>query len=190
MRESTSDQILAAARQMVQTRGYNAFSYADISERVGIRKASIHYHFPTKAKLCQALAQRYRQEFMESLEQLSETVADPGERLLGFAKIYRDNLSDDRLCLCGMLAADILTLPQEVRNEIGAFFTEAEAWIAETLEAGAATGELKSPGKSAAVEARLFLAGIQGTQLAARAAGWDAEQFDAVARCSVDALRA
>lgn len=190
MRESTSDQILAAARQMVQTRGYNAFSYADISERVGIRKASIHYHFPTKANLCQSLAQSYRQEFVQNLQQISESVADPVEQLQGLARMYRDGLSEDRLCLCGMLAADILTLPPEVREEVGTFFNEVETWIAGTLESGAKAGKLKSPGKKAAVEARSLLSGLQGTQLAARAAGWEPEQFDAVADCLIDTVRA
>lgn len=190
MRESTADQILASAKQMVQTRGYNAFSYADISERVGIRKASIHYHFPTKAKLCQSLAQHYRQEFTRSLAQIEETVSDPIEQLQRFAQLYREDLNDDRLCLCGMLAADILTLPQEVQDEVGTFFSEVEAWVAGAIQRGGEAGKLKAPKDAIEAEARSLVSGLQGTQLAARAAGWGAEEFDAVTNRLIDALRA
>lgn len=190
MRESTADQILESAKQMVQTRGYNAFSYADISERVGIRKASIHYHFPTKAKLCQSLAQHYRQEVARELEQLTETVADPIEQLQKFASIYRECLSDDRLCLGGMLAADILTLPQEVQEEVGAYFGEIEAWVAKAIERGCEAGKLQSPASTLEIEARALISGLQGAQLAARAAGWDGDRFDAVANRLIDGLRA
>ena len=190
MRESTADQILASAKQMVQTRGYNAFSYADISERVGIRKASIHYHFPTKAKLCQSLAQHYRQECLRELEQIAETVADPVEQLQRLAQRYRDPLSDDSLCLSAMLAADIVTLPKEVQEEVGTFFSEVEGWVAGVIKQGVEAGKLKSSADSLEVEARALMSGLQGTQLAARAAGWDTEQFDAVASRIIDALRA
>src|SRR4051794_36242328 len=57
----TSDLILDVAQELLQTRGYNAISYQDIADRIGIRKASIHHHFPNKSDLAQALVRRYRQ---------------------------------------------------------------------------------------------------------------------------------
>ena len=171
----TSTQILDVAQELVQTRGFNAFSYADISEVVGIRKASIHYHFATKAQLGQALAKRYREEFASALEQIRETVADNYKQLIELTKIYEEALQKDRLCLCGMLSTDILTLPAEIRDEVRAFLEATETWIQETIKGGCEAGSLASETPEDA--ARALLASLIGTQLVARAGQWESGQF-------------
>ena len=55
----TREALIRTAEQLMRTRGYSAFSYADLSESVGIRKASIHHHFPTKEDLGKALVEEY-----------------------------------------------------------------------------------------------------------------------------------
>ena len=45
----TADRILDIAERLVQTRGFNRFSYADIAAELGITTASVHYHFPARA---------------------------------------------------------------------------------------------------------------------------------------------
>ena len=61
--QDTKSALLAEAEVLIRTQGYAAFSYADLSERVGIRKASIHHHFPTKELLGAALIDAYLERF-------------------------------------------------------------------------------------------------------------------------------
>ena len=45
------EQILSVAAELLQTRSFSAFSYQDLSDRLGITKAAIHHHFPSKEGL-------------------------------------------------------------------------------------------------------------------------------------------
>ena len=157
-----------AAQQMVQTRGYNAFSYADISAQLGIRKASIHYHFPSKKDLAKEIVSRYRATFRHELEQIDRSTGNYRRKLKLYAQLYLNALNDDgRMCLCGMLAAEISTLPQEVRSEVLTFFANNEMWLTRVLTEGRNDGAFTFSGDAAA-EAQLFLAGLQGAMLMAR----------------------
>jgi TetR/AcrR family transcriptional repressor of nem operon len=158
---------------MVQTRGYNAFSYADISAEVGIRKASIHYYFPSKTDLGKELVTRYRNavRLKRAVIDLEPDGAD--QKLIEYAHIYRqilrDGMADEggMLCLCGTLASDLMSLPEPLQADVRAFFTENVAWLAGVLDEGRASGVLKFDGLSL-VQAQSLLAGLEGAMLVAR----------------------
>lgn len=158
----------------MQTRGYHAFSYADISEEVGIRKASIHYYFPGKSDLGAALASRYREDFAVKVARIAAQTPGAGEQLQRYAQVFRDILRGagpfdaGRICLCGVLAAEWQGLPPAVRAQVQMFFAENEAWLAGIMEEGRAAGDLRFQGL-ASVQASAFLAGLEGAMLAARA---------------------
>jgi TetR/AcrR family transcriptional repressor of nem operon len=177
----TAERIMDAAQQMVQTRGYNAFSYADISTRVGIRKATIHYYFPSKKDLGKELAARYRATFRDQLDRISSARRDSRTKLKAYAQLYLDSLrDDDRMCLCGMLASDIGTLPEEIRREVIGFFAENETWLSKVLDEGRKAGTLGFSGP-AETEAQLLLTGFQGAMLVARSFG-DETRFRTIVR--------
>src|SRR5512140_3335683 len=101
---ATADRILDIAEELVQTRGYEAFSYADISDALGIRKASVHHHFATKAELTRTVAARYRDAFAERLRGLDRDVPDPTRRLMRYVRLFQEALrKGDHMCLYGML---------------------------------------------------------------------------------------
>ena len=102
---STSQRILDVAERLVQTRGFNGFSYADIASALTVTKASLHYHFPTKAALGKQLIERYEKTFLLALGEIDRSSADAREKLQRYARIYADVLRANRMCLCGMLAA-------------------------------------------------------------------------------------
>ncbi|MBW4638730.1 MAG: TetR/AcrR family transcriptional regulator [Gloeocapsa sp. UFS-A4-WI-NPMV-4B04] len=164
----------------MQTRGYNAFSYADISAEVGIRKASIHYYFPSKGDLGRHLVARYRQTFRKKRDQIDHKTDDSRLKLTQYIQLYLDGLQNERLCLCGMLAADFNTLPQAVPEEVKSFFADNEAWLAKVLTEGSKAGVIRCNGL-AEVEAQLLLAALQGAMLVARSRG-DISQFQAIAQ--------
>ena len=176
----TPDTILDVAQGLLQTRGYNGFSYRDIAGAVGIRTASLHYHFPSKADLGVALAARYRLRFNEALEDITGQTDDARRRLERYADLFRKTLGvDGRLCLCGMLGAEIATLPDPVMAEVNGFFRDNEAWLTDIISAGQNDGTLHSD-TPAVDQARLVLAALEGAMIVARATG-DGGRFDAVA---------
>jgi len=175
----TSDRILDTAEELVQTRGLNAMSYADISERVGITKASLHYHFPSKADLVRALVERYSTRFFAVLAELEASGADPAELVRGYADIYAGVLARGRMCLCGMLASDYATLPTEAQDDVAAFFARNEQWLEGVIREGIASGRLTDTA-SPLDAARALLAGLEGAMLVSRPFEGTA-RFDAIA---------
>jgi TetR/AcrR family transcriptional repressor of nem operon len=176
----TADLILDAAERLVQTRGFNGFSYADVSEAVGIRKASLHHHFATKADLGAALVARYRRGFEEALRSIEEGSDDARVRLERYVELYGSVLRRRRMCLCGMLAADVATLPAAMRAGVASFFGETEGWLARVLEDGRRSGSIRFEGTAASMAA-FFVSSLEGAMLLARGGG-GTKLFDAVAR--------
>lgn len=177
MEKNTAQRIADIARDIVRQRGYSAFSYADISERVGIRKASIHYHFASKDELVRHLVAEYRQTLARARERIARSSQSPGQQLLQFADLYRNGLEREQICLCAMLAADFAVLPPAIRDELSGYFSDTETWLAAVLQRGCDTaGWQCSP--DAACEARGLIAMLQGTQLLARSADDSAAAFE------------
>ncbi|QUY41963.1 TetR/AcrR family transcriptional regulator [Acaryochloris marina S15] len=169
MEKNTATQILDVAQEMVRNRGYSAFSYADISKQVGIRKASIHYHFPSKDELVKELVKRYREGMMRACDRITQSNTKPDQQMFQFAHLYRNGLEEKQICLCAMLAADYEVLPQPVRDEIQTFFHETEAWLTTLLQQGCDAQHWTCQ-PSVEQEAKGLIAMLQGAQLLARSA--------------------
>jgi len=107
--------ILDVAEKLAQTRGYNGFSYADIATQLGVTKASLHYHFRSKAELGRALIERYGRIFGAALDGIDRQTRAPRAKLRRYVELYNSVLSNERMCLCGMLAAEYATLPKPMQ---------------------------------------------------------------------------
>lgn len=101
----TSQRILHIAERLVQTCGFNGFSYADVAAEIELTKASLHYHFPTKGHLGKHLIERYERGFLEALASIDASKSESFEKLIAYVRIYTDVLPNGRMCLCGMLGA-------------------------------------------------------------------------------------
>jgi TetR/AcrR family transcriptional repressor of nem operon len=157
-----------AARKMVQARGYNSLSFRELGKEVGIKSASIHYHFPTKGDLGAALAKRYTEDGRVYLASLLEVSNDPGVWIKGYTDIFRTALVDDnRMCLCGIMAAEYDDLPDEVRVEVDGFTDVNVRWLSEVL--AVSRPEL---GKDEQLNQALAIyAAVEGAQLISRGRG-------------------
>jgi TetR/AcrR family transcriptional repressor of nem operon len=175
----TASRILDIAERLVQRRGFNGFSYADVAAELKLSKASLHYHFPGKAELGEALIGRYAARFADALEEIDRAGGDPSAKLDAYARIYADVLRDRRMCLCGMLAADYETLPKPMRDAVIRFFDDNEAWLTGVLEQGEEKGALRLSG-SANEAAQALVSGLEGALLIARPYG-DMARFQAAA---------
>jgi TetR/AcrR family transcriptional regulator, transcriptional repressor for nem operon len=182
----TSQRILDIAERLVQTRGFNGFSYADIAASLAVTKASLHYHFPSKAELGKRLIERYGQGFFEALEGIDRTGPDAREKLRRYVEIYAAVLRNKRMCLCGMLAAEYATLPKPMKDEVRRFFDQNERWLIAVLKQGQDAGEFRFTGP-ADVVARALVGSLEGAMMLARSFG-DISRFQPVADRLVAAL--
>jgi TetR/AcrR family transcriptional repressor of nem operon len=171
--------ILDVAERLAQTLGYNGFSYADIAAQLGVTKASLHYHFPTKAELGRALIERYRILFGAALEAIDEQAKGPHERLQQYVALYNSVLINERMCLCGMLAAEYATLPAPMQKALKLFFDANERWLTAVLEDGLRAGTFlfREPANE---RARVLLGALEGAMLVARSYG-NPRRFQAAA---------
>jgi TetR/AcrR family transcriptional repressor of nem operon len=175
----TAERILDVAEELVQQRGFNAFSYADVAAELGLTKASLHYHFPGKAELGHALISRYARRFALALTGIDGQAVTAADKLAAYARLYGDVLEARRMCLCGMLAAEYQTLPEPIRVAVVGFFDENEAWLEAVLAQGLDDGSLSFEGEPRDM-ARMIISGLEGAMLVARPYG-DRARFDAAA---------
>lgn len=187
-RTDTADRMLDLAEGLVQTRGFNGFSYADIASELGVTKATLHYHFPSKAELGLRLIGRYTDVFTSALTEIDARALTTPDRLRAYVDIYTAVLYKQRMCLCGMLAADYSTLPEPMKSALTRFFEANEQWLVGVLEQGRATGELQFSGDPLDV-ARLLVSSLEGAMLVARTFG-DTERFESIAARLLDDLSA
>ncbi|HSY07818.1 MAG TPA: TetR/AcrR family transcriptional regulator [Steroidobacteraceae bacterium] len=184
---STAGRVLDVAEHLMQTRGFNGFSYADISGELGISKATLHHHFATKAKLGHALIERYSDNFRAALAAIDTSNFGAPQRLERYVQLYRDVLSGKRLCLCGMLAAEYGTLPEPMQESVRHFFDANETWIAGVIAQGRRAGVFQLRGSAADV-ARMLLGALEGAMLVARPFN-DVERFSSAARVALAGLK-
>lgn len=163
----TPSRILDVAERLVQSRGFNGFSYADVAEELKITKPALHYHYAGKAELGEALITRYAARFAVALDGIDVEVAEAPAKLEAYADLYLEVLRQKRMCLCGMLAAEYQTLPKAMTKIVIRFFDDNEAWLERVLEQGRETGTLRFAG-TATEAARMIVGALEGALLVAR----------------------
>lgn len=164
MSKTSRDEILNAARLVAQAHGYTGLNIRGLADEVGIKAASIYYHFPSKAELGAAVARRYWEDTARDLELLRESEGDALKSLRRYPQIFRRSLeSGNRLCMGSFMSAEYDDLPQPVRDEVQKFADINIDWLAGQLhEAGiAASGE-------SIVRAGSIFSAVAGAQLMAR----------------------
>jgi TetR/AcrR family transcriptional repressor of nem operon len=182
----TADRMLDVAERLVQTVGFNGFSYADIAAELEITKASLHYHFATKAALGAKLVSRYHENFVAALERIRRAPSDVPHKLRDYTALYSGVLRKNRMCLCGMLASDFATLPKPMQKGVREFFDANESWLAAILEEGRAAKTLAYAGP-AAVIAQMIVSSLEGAMMVARSFN-DVARFDTAATRLLDGL--
>jgi len=181
-RSATAEQILDVAEMLIETRSYAAFSYQDISDALGITKASIHYHFASKAALGIAVVDRYAGRIDDALTQMDRDPAQSSHAMLDayIGPYLQFAGTPDRICLCGALAGEMMALPPAIRSRVDRFYRRHHAWLAGILERGAQRQEFRLPAPAAKM-AHLVLGALQGALLVKRTTGDAAQVSDVVA---------
>ncbi len=182
----TAERVLDIAERLVQVRGFSNFSYADIATELGITKASLHYHYAGKAELGQALITRYAERFNQALDEIDRERPNARAKLVAYAELYAGVLRNERMCMCGILAAEYQTLPAVMQSEVIRFFDQNQRWLAKMLKEGKSDGTLSFKGR-AEDTAQGILSTLEGAMLVARPYG-DQARFDAAVKQLVRGL--
>ena len=185
-REDTRARILDVVQDLMMERGFNAISYQDVADRVGIRKASIHYHFPTKADLGAVVMARYVDRLMQMARPVSElpreALGQAFEAFLSVLPMVAD--SPAKVCLGGVLGAEFETLAPEMQAEVRRFYNAVQDWLAALLERGRAEGAFSFAGAPHDV-ASAIVSMMEGALIIRRALADDAQL-----NAAMDAARA
>jgi TetR/AcrR family transcriptional repressor of nem operon len=184
----TRSELLDAAERLVRVRGYNGFSYRDLADRIGIKTASIHYYFPSKGDLGEALVRREREVFARTLARLDDEEGDPRRRLERFVELFRAATigCENRMCLAAMLAVEQETLPEAVGQAVRQLFEDNETWLTRLLTEGRKRRQFRFKGPPEEAARSLFST-LEGALLTARTFR-DVRRFDDVARWILDTL--
>jgi len=137
----TRDLILKVGTELLTEKGYNAFSYADISERVNIKKASIHYHFPTKTDLGIAIVQSHI-EYFEDLKKRQSSLTEL-KKLQSLAKYYIQLINEKKICLMGTFSTDVHSIEPALKEKSIEFCKIVVQYTTDILEAGIRNNEFK-----------------------------------------------
>ncbi len=181
----TARKIADTFQNLVMVRGFNAVSYGDLAKELGIRTASIHYHFPTKAELGATVLTRYRDNTMNAWQDID--AGDPESNTPEiYKKAYESFMAPIRpvrdmqgvSCLFGVLGATYETLCPNIQGILASFFVEQEVWLARVFKGGRDAGVFHFPGTATSF-AKLYTSALQGAMLIKKSTG-KPEHFDAV----------
>lgn len=189
MVSETATRLVDEARQLIMRRGYNGFSYADLAASLGIRKASIHHHFPSKVDLVVAVVEEARALLRKQTEILAEAKPAASEQLRAYTSYWERCIADQSapFCLAGVLAAELPSLPPEISVAVRGHFGDLTAWLERVLALGVQQGTMHLT-RPAAAEAEMFMASVYGAMLAARAFD-DPAKFSAIVEASLERIR-
>ncbi|MCE7736717.1 MAG: TetR/AcrR family transcriptional regulator [Candidatus Heimdallarchaeota archaeon] len=167
-KEDTRKKILNTALNFIRSKSYNSFSFNDIAKEVGIKKASVHYHFESKEILGIAAVENYKEKVIYLTKKLDKSTQDPWERLEHYFAFFKTGLKNDYICPAAVLSAEINSIPKEMENELRILFDYYMEWLSKILELGRDSGEFKFSKKP--IEMALFISSaIEGAMLFARA---------------------
>jgi len=161
----TVDKILDCAERDVRLKGFHAVSFRDIAAELGIKSASVHYHFPKKEDLGLALIERYSNRVFDALASKEDQASSPQDYVDAMVEVYRNALEEsDRICLCGMLGAESAGLPATMADAVAKFFNQNVEWLEERLPSDVPMKERKARASS-------IVSILQGSMMMANSMG-------------------
>lgn len=159
----TRTRILNLAESLTQAKGFNGFSYIDLASGVGVNTSSIHYHFKAKADLALALVERLRETQQSVIDNFESNMNNPEDRIQGLIKFFENYVRNDKICMCGMMAAEFASVSTDVHRALAVYFRDTQTWLVKQfIEIGR-----PDPQQSAL----LFLSALQGSHILARVEG-------------------
>ncbi len=161
-------EIETAARSAIKRGGLASVSFRTLADEVGVKSASVHYHFPTKADLAQSVVRAYSSDFEAALGSIAATANGLAGKLNGLVDVFEGVLAEQNLCLCGMMSAELAALDEVTQASLKRFFTVSESWLEGVFETH--RDEVTISMQSAEL-AKLYMASLEGATLVDRVHG-------------------
>lgn len=161
------EQLEIKAQALVQRSGLKSLSFRTLANEVGIKSSSVHYHFPEKSDLAEALIERYATEFFEQIDKIIASKSSLKNKLRAFIAIFEDVAKDDKLCLCGMMAAEIEQCDANTAKLLQSYFTDTEYRLQRILESDKEALRSELPTRHLA---KVILSGLEGALIIDRVA--------------------
>jgi TetR/AcrR family transcriptional repressor of nem operon len=186
---NTATKLIDEAAELIVNAGYNGFSYADLADSIGIRKASIHHHFPTKADLVVAVIERKSAAIAEQIDVLESGATDAMAQLLAYVDYWKRCIEDQSapFCLAGVLAVELPSLPESVAAAVQGHFNKLAKWLERLMLLGVKQGTIKielEPG----ISSQFFQTTVYGAMVMARAYG-DPGKFNIIVDAFLQRMR-
>jgi TetR/AcrR family transcriptional repressor of nem operon len=90
------------------------------------------------------------------------------EKLRAYGALFVTTLREQgQVCLGGMLAADVASLPDQVRTEVAQFFADQNDWVETVVRDGQASGQFRTD-VDAAMFAKMFVSSLEGAMMISR----------------------
>lgn len=158
----TKTKILDLAESLTQERGFSGFSYLDLADQIGIKSASIHYHFKSKDDLAAALVERTHEVHSKGFQDIEATIKSPKKRLESVIEYFQEYVVNRRFCMCGMMAAELNSVSPRVSKLLDIYFIDFQAWLTRQFkEAGHKDAKMKAIGFLSALEGSLLIARLR-----------------------------
>jgi TetR/AcrR family transcriptional repressor of nem operon len=175
----TKDRILNSAQRLIQTRSFHGFSFQDIADEVGIRKASLYHHFDSKDDVAVAMLARAEDWVSAQLEKAEGL--EPGERLDAYFDMFRIiHGKGERMCPGGSFAAVLDAVSSPVQRALHRFTKLHLDWLEGVVREGVERGQFSIGDQRPRDVAVQIAAGVQGALLMGRLTG-DPQVIDTVA---------
>jgi TetR/AcrR family transcriptional repressor of nem operon len=161
------EQLEQAALCSVQQSGLKGLSFRTLAAEVGVKSSSVHYYFPEKADLAFSLIQRYSEGFAVFLKTIdSDSSSSLRQKLDRFIDLFSQTATDDKMCLCGMMAAEVDQLDEKSRELLNRYFVASELWLRELFSTSRHELCSELPPE---LLAKVLMSGLEGALLLDRA---------------------
>ncbi|NMM49734.1 TetR/AcrR family transcriptional regulator [Marinigracilibium pacificum] len=171
---NTKSKIIELGDNFLRSRGFNSFSFKDISDELGLKKAAVHYHYPTKEDLGNEIIERAKTRLNSFISDVDSSDKNEWQKLSDFLDFYAEYLKEEHVCLIGSVGAEFYTLPDSMQSNSKQFISSALVWLTQLLELGKNKGIFQFNGEPEA-RALMILSNMSGGLLLARMFG--DEQF-------------
>lgn len=172
-KSDTKSRLLDVAQDLIQRNGVNGMSFQDLSNQVGIRKASVHYHFGSKAELISTLLKQNIDCFGEKLDIIRDTRSSGKTKLKRYFNLFGEGFKTGQQgkgCLFGMLMAEVQSVNNDCRGYLSQFQSLNVEFIETILMAGKDDGSFRN-NINLNNTATLIFSALEGCLLVARCGG-------------------
>ena len=136
-KRATRDHIVEMADRLFYEAGFEATSFADIADAVGISRGNFYHHFKKKDEILDAVIKRRMAATQRMLDEWEEGGVEPRERIIAFIRILIDNRSKIMAygCPVGTLCAELSKLEHLSLARAASIFSMFRDWLAAQFRA-------------------------------------------------------